>query len=214
MPLDDDGAAQRAVNVAASGTSKGSALRAALKGVGVAASEAGLGRRPIGSFFRDDSGAFEKKSGFGEDTVSWEDGFETDADAGKWDEDSISNEMTRDLYGNDRNDVGARDSGFLARRSSKRRGKKTNAAAYSSVRSREDEHDTIRSSAYDDFADYIEDDSDIDTSASLPTIEPTEFEHGATHQAALDELEASIKHQVVEEHERRRRRAGKGRRST
>ena len=36
-------------------------------------------------------------------------------------------------------------------------------------------------------------------------VEPTEVAHGATHQAALDELEASIKSSVVEEHERRRK---------
>ena len=41
--------------------------------------------------------------------------------------------------------------------------------------------------------------------AFLPVVEPTEVAHGATHQAALDELEASIKSSVVEEHERRRK---------
>ena len=41
--------------------------------------------------------------------------------------------------------------------------------------------------------------------AFLPVVEPTEVAHGATHQAALDELEASIKNSVVEEHERRRK---------
>lgn len=47
----------------------------------------------------------------------------------------------------------------------------------------------------DDFADE----------SFLPVVEPTEVAHGATHQAALDELEASIKSSVVEEHERRRK---------
>ena len=39
----------------------------------------------------------------------------------------------------------------------------------------------------------------------LPVVEPTEVAHGATHQAALDELEASIKSSVVEAHERRQK---------
>jgi hypothetical protein len=41
-------------------------------------------------------------------------------------------------------------------------------------------------------------------------VEPTSFTHGATHRAALDELEASIKNSVVEVHERRHREAKRG----
>ena len=179
MPRDDDGAAQRAVDDAAAGTSERSALRAAVRGARTAPrrKEARLGRQ---ADFSAAWGSWEDEAeanGYGEtygeaygggrggseDWLAYDSGSSPAED----EEDAFfAVDPDGDAYG-------------AARRTPQRRSR---AAA----RRRRDT---------DDFADE----------SFLPVVEPTEVAHGATHQAALDELEASIKNSVVEEHERRRK---------
>lgn len=221
MPIDDDGAAQRAVDDAATGASERSALRAALRGATTAPSDVssdgsarrgGSARRPRAGLGRER----DLSSDWGPTpTQRWEDetragagtgrvrmkpyAFETHSIGGilpDWEASekrssraratSIEDEDEEDAFFAVDADGDAYGAARASRRAGDRRDRRTPRA---SARRR-------RSTGGFTFS---------GDDAFLPVVEPTEVAHGATHQAALDELEASIKSSVVEEHERRRK---------
>ena len=223
MPRDDDGAAQRAVDDAAAGASERSALRAALRGAATAPTEdadgsdrrggsararAGLGKeRDISSEWdtlnptqRWEDEADYADGGAGQRKARWRKPYARETHsrqgrAGDWEasEDWSSRARARWIPAEDEEDAffavdADGDAYGAARKSSRRAGDRRTPRA----------KETRRRRGTGGFT-FSGDD------AFLPVVEPTEVAHGATHQAALDELEASIKSSVVEEHERRRK---------
>jgi len=220
MPRDDDGAAQRAVDDAAAGASERSALRAALRGAATVATEDADGSERRGGSARARAGLGKERDISSEwDTLNptqrWEDEARADGGAGQrkarwkpyartttqsrggagdWEasEDWSSRARARWIPAEDEEDAffavdADGDAYGAARKSSRRAGDRRTPRA--SARRR-------RGTGGFTFS---------GDDAFLPVVEPTEVAHGATHQAALDELEASIKSSVVEEHERRRK---------
>jgi len=222
MPRDDDGAAQRAVDDAAAGASERSALRAALRGAATAPTEdadgsdrrgglrtrarAGLGKeRDLSSTQWGPTQRWEDEAradgGAGQRKARWKpyarETHSRQGRAGDWEasEDWSSRARARWIPAEDEEDAffavdADGDAYGAARKSSRRAGDRRTPRA--SARRR-------RGTGGFTFSGVSDDD------AFLPVVEPTEVAHGATHQAALDELEASIKSSVVEEHERRRK---------
>ena len=220
MPRDDDGAAQRAVDDAAAGASERSALRAALRGAATAPTEdadgsdrrgglrtrarAGLGKeRDLSSTQWGPTQRWEDEAradgGAGQRKARWKPYARTTTQsrggAGDWEasEDWSSRARARWIPAEDEEDAffavdADGDAYGAARKSSRRAGDRRTPRASGTRRRRGTGGFTFSG---DD--------------AFLPVVEPTEVAHGATHQAALDELEASIKSSVVEEHERRRK---------
>ena len=219
MPRDDDGAAQRAVDDAAAGASERSALRAALRGAATAPTEdadgsdrrgglrtrarAGLGKeRDLSSTQWGPTQRWEDEAradgGAGQRKARWKpyarETHSRQGRAGDWEasEDWSSRARARWIPAEDEEDAffavdADGDAYGAARKSSRRAGDRRTPRA--SARRR-------RGTGGFTFS---------GDDAFLPVVEPTEVAHGATHQAALDELEASIKSSVVEEHERRRK---------
>ena len=190
MPRHDDGAARPAVDEIAAGTSERGASRAAKRGAAKARStrsarvarrqRADLGR---GSDFSVDWGPWEDEAeanGHGE-TYGGVGGVGGGGGGGghedwlAYDADASPAAEEEDAFFAVDADSDARGA---ARRETRRRSGRTSARPQ-------------RVGVSDD--------------AFLPVVEPTEVAHGATHQAALDELEASIKSSVVEAHERRQK---------
>lgn len=221
MPRDDDGAAQRAVDDAAAGASERSALRAALRGAATAPTEDADGSDRRGGSARARAGLGKERDlfmnewgptptqrwedeadyadgGAGQRKARWKPGYARETQsrggAGDWEasEDWSSRARARWIPAEDEEDAffavdADGDAYGAARKSSRRAGDRRTPRA--SARRR-------RGTGGFTFS---------GDDAFLPVVEPTEVAHGATHQAALDELEASIKSSVVEEHERRRK---------
>jgi hypothetical protein len=213
MPRDDDGAAQRAVDDAVAGASERSALRAALRGAATAPTDDADGSARRGGSARARAGLGNERDVSFEwgPTQRWEDEARADGGAGqaRWkpyarethsrggggdreaSEDWSSRARARSIPAEDEEDaffaVDADGDAYGAARASRRAGDRRTPRA--SARQR-------RGTGGFTFS---------GDDAFLPVVEPTEVAHGATHQAALDELEASIKSSVVEEHERRRK---------
>ena len=199
MPHDDDGSAQRAVDETAGGTSKRSALRAALRGAeGSQRSrrgEAGLGRARVASTSTQTQGSedFDQEQDTNWDDIHdiWEDEFDDSEETSRmgkqsWEDDWSARVVDDWRSGGNINDEDDDDDEFFA--------VSENGDSYrSQSQTGRRKHASRRKKQQD-----------------LPTVEPTSFTHGATHRAALDELEASIKNSVVEVHERRHREAKRG----
>jgi hypothetical protein len=207
MPHDDDGAAQRAVDASAGGRSKQSALFAALDGAG-------------GGFVGKNRKA--KPLGRASSTKEFDDD-ETDADDGFG---LVGNEFRDDGFGTVKRssevwegDVwSARAAGGDWRRGGSSEDDDATDDAFFAIGAGGNSYGTSSENRKRDSTGFSRrrrvartgDDGDDETTETLPIVQPTSFTHGATHQAALDELEASIKNGVVREHERRRRSAKRG----
>ena len=186
MPRDDDGAAQRAVDDAAAGTSGRGASRAATRRATTAASTPGRSARV----------ARRQRAGLGRGTdisVEW----------GSWEDEAEANghgETYGGGGGGGPEDWLGYDAGLSPAEEEEDAFFAVDADGHAYGEARRKSRRKSRTSARRRW--------DTDRSsgdAFLPVVEPTEVAHGATHQAALDELEASIKSSVVEVHERRRK---------